>query len=141
MCPGALKLGNEDVFLQKYLFMQGSIALENMEFYAGHGHFPEEKLTGNRFVVSLHLDTDITAAAGSDNLIDALDYQKVYRAVAREMQHHSHLLEHLCHRIGTALMLEFPAILALRLCVSKVNPPLGGKIERVSLSVQFNRSN
>lgn len=120
--------------------MLGTIALENMEFYAGHGHFPEEKLTGNRFVVNLYIDTDITAAASSDSLADTLDYQKVYQAVSREMMHHSHLLEHLCYRIGTALMHEFSSILILRMSVSKVNPPLGGKLDRVSLSVQFKRN-
>lgn len=119
--------------------MKGTIALENMEFYAGHGHFPEEKLTGNRFVVDLYIDTDIAAPAQSDNLADALDYQLVYRTIAREMQSHAQLLEHLCQRIGSQLMTEFAKIDSLQLKISKVNPPLGGRLDRVSLSIKLCR--
>ena len=36
------------------------IRIENMEFYAYHGHFKEEQIVGNKFLVNLQIETDMT---------------------------------------------------------------------------------
>ena len=54
----------------------GKIVIEEMEFYAFHGHYQEEQIVGNRFLVDLEMDADLTAAAGSDSLSDAVNYQQ-----------------------------------------------------------------
>ena len=50
----------------------GLIKIEDMEFYAFHGHYREEQIVGNRFLVDLEIETDMTAAAASDDLDDAV---------------------------------------------------------------------
>ena len=42
----------------------GLIQIENMEFYAFHGHFKEERIVGNKFIVDLTIETDMTNAIG-----------------------------------------------------------------------------
>ena len=37
----------------------GLIQIENMEFYAFHGHYREEQIVGNRFIVDLTIETDM----------------------------------------------------------------------------------
>jgi len=37
----------------------GLIQIENMEFYAFHGHFKEERIVGNKFLVDLTIETDM----------------------------------------------------------------------------------
>ena len=59
----------------------GQLVLENMEFYAHHGHFDEEQTIGGRFTVDLVIDTDFSKAAETDNLEDAVDYSLVYEMV------------------------------------------------------------
>ena len=59
----------------------GLIKIENMEFYSFHGHFREERIVGNKFLVDLTIETDMTIPAKSDNLKDAVNYQKVYDIV------------------------------------------------------------
>ncbi len=114
----------------------GIIELENMEFHARHGHFEEEQVVGNTFLVNVYLKTDCRMAAASDNLDDALDYQKVYRLVKKEMEEPSHLLEHVVNRILDALTLSFPEILTAKVKLSKMNPPLGGQTDRVSVTME-----
>ncbi|HNV95958.1 MAG TPA: dihydroneopterin aldolase [Bacteroidales bacterium] len=109
------------------------IQLEGMEFYAYHGHFKEEQKVGNHFIVELSIKTDIKKAAESDNLDDALDYQKVYKLIEEEMQQKTFLLESLLMRIVRRLFNEFNQIEHLVLEISKMNPPLGGKVKNVSL--------
>jgi len=117
----------------------GLIELEGMEFYAYHGHFREEQVVGNRFIVDLKIGTDTTKAANSDNLNDALDYQKVYNIVSKEMEVKSFLLENIAGRLKEKLINEFPQINYIELRVSKINPPLGGKVQKVSVVLKFDK--
>lgn len=116
------------------------IELEGMEFYAYHGHFTEEQIVGNKFIIDLSVETDIKSASATDNLEDALDYQKLYFVIQQEMQTKSYLLENIANRISSRIMQEFTQVFSLRLKVSKLNPPLGGKIEKVSIVCEETRN-
>jgi len=114
----------------------GLIVIENMEFYAFHGHYREEQIVGNRFVVDLKIETDMTVAAKSDNLKDAVNYQKAYQIVKSQMDRKSYLLENIAGRILDALYAELGGIKKAMVKVSKVNPPMGGKIGSVSVVME-----
>jgi 7,8-dihydroneopterin aldolase/epimerase/oxygenase len=111
------------------------LVLENMEFYAHHGHYTGENIIGGRFRVDVVIDTDITKAAASDDLADAVDYSRVYELVRTEMKQVSHLLEHLASRISYSIHAEFSHVTQVTVTVSKLNPPVGGKMDRFSVTV------
>jgi len=111
------------------------IELEGLEFYAFHGHFEVEKVAGNRFLVSLKIEAELSKAGQTDKLEDTLDYQKAYQAVKEEMAVSSDLLEHVCQRIINRIKTEFTEVQKVTVKVSKMNPPMGGQIERVSLTM------
>lgn len=112
----------------------GLIEIEGMEFYAFHGHFIEEQVVGNKFLVNIAIETDCDTAGKSDNLKDALDYQKVYLLIKKEMEKKSFLLENICERILDTLYVEFDSIKKATIKVSKINPPMGGQIKKVSIT-------
>jgi len=114
----------------------GIIEIEGMEFYAYHGHFAAEQVVGNRFIVDLRIETDCSEAAKSDDLSDALDYQIAYWIVKEEMQIKSHLLEHVVGRILDRFTREFTSIENIKIKISKLNPPMGGQIEKVSVTME-----
>jgi 7,8-dihydroneopterin aldolase/epimerase/oxygenase len=111
----------------------GQIQIENMEFYSFHGHYKEERIVGNKFLVDLTIETDMKAPQISDNLKDAVNYQQVYEIVKRQMDVKSHLLEHIAGRILEALYSEMDGIESATVKISKLNPPMGGKIGSVSV--------
>jgi dihydroneopterin aldolase len=114
----------------------GKIHIEGMEFYAFHGHFAEERVVGNEFVIDLTIETNLMPAALSDQLDDAVNYQEVYNLVKEEMKVKSALLENIADRIINAIYIEFPdAISHVWVKISKLNPPLNGKIGKVSISM------
>lgn len=113
----------------------GQIDLEGLEFFAFHGHYPVEKEVGNKFIVNVSIETDCEAAGKSDRLEDALDYQKVYELIKREMAITSDLLEHVATRILNALYDQFSEIEHAKVKISKMNPPMGGQIEKVSVTL------
>jgi len=114
----------------------GLIQIENMEFYAFHGHFKEEQIVGNKFLVDLTIETDMEVASKSDNLKDAVNYQKAYQIVKAEMAKKSYLLENIAGRILDALYSEMTGIKKATVKVSKMNPPVGGRIGSVSVVME-----
>ena len=113
------------------------ISIEGMEFFAYHGCFKEEQVIGTKFRIDLFLETDTTTAEKSDNLHDTVNYQMVYQMVKDEMETTSKLLEHVGRRILDRLQHEFPAVEHARIKIRKLNPPLGGKMDFVSLELSF----
>jgi dihydroneopterin aldolase len=112
------------------------ISIEQMEFYAYHGCFKEEQIIGTRFLVDLYLETDTTDAENSDKLSDTVNYQEVYLLVKREMEIKSKLLEHVGRRILDSIKEHYPQVSSAKLKISKMNPPLGGKMKNVSLTLR-----
>lgn len=115
------------------------IDIEQMEFYAFHGCFAEESAIGTHFSVDLRLGLDTSKAQLSDNINDTVSYLDVYQTVKREMGKPSHLLEHVADRIASAVLDEYGAIDFVRVKVTKLNPPLGGKMKGVSLTIEKSR--
>lgn len=117
----------------------GVIEIEGMHFYAFHGHFETERIVGNDFIVDLKIKTDCSGASETDELNDALNYQVVYDLVKQEMAITSKLLEHVAKRILDALFAQFPQLKKAKVKVSKMNPPMGGEIEKVSVTLSRKR--
>ena len=104
------------------------ISIEEMKFFAHHGCFKEEAMTGTHFIVNLYFDVDTTKAQSSDKLEDTSDYQAIYHLVKDEMKKRSNLLEHVAQRVLKSLASKFPETGNAEVKISKMNPPLGGGV-------------
>jgi dihydroneopterin aldolase len=113
----------------------GTIRIEDMEFYAFHGHFKEEQIVGNKFLVDLTIETEMGKPGVTDDLHDAVNYQIAYSLIKKEMETKSHLLEHIATRILNSLYSEMKGIIKATVKVSKLNPVMGGKVGRVSVEI------
>jgi dihydroneopterin aldolase len=114
----------------------GLIKIEEMEFYAFHGHYKEEQIVGNRFLVDLEMETNMEKPAESDSLEDAVNYQLAYKIVKDQMKlHKSNLLENIGKRILDALYSELNGIDSASITIRKMNPPMGGPINNVSITM------
>ncbi|MEA4936945.1 Dihydroneopterin aldolase [bioreactor metagenome] len=115
------------------------IILENMEFHAFHGVMEHEKELGNTFLITVAMEINTEKAAFSDMLEDTVNYQLIYHTIKKQMEIPSNLIEHVAQRIADKLMNKFPRILQLELKLSKMHPPLGGKVERAMIIVEKSR--
>ena len=107
----------------------GTIELEGMEFKAYHGCLEREKVVGNDFVVDFRGEMDMSAAAESDDLRDAVNYAEIYEVIKEEMAKPSDLLEHVAGRIVKALEEKFPQFISFSVRVSKKRPPVSGVVQ------------
>lgn len=112
------------------------ISIEGMEFFAYHGCFKEEQVIGTKFRIDLFLEVDTSNAEKTDNLKDTVNYQSVFQLVKKEMETPSKLLEHVGRRVLDRIKKEFTNVEHARIKIRKLNPPLGGKMDFVSLELE-----
>ncbi|WP_395050980.1 dihydroneopterin aldolase [Flavobacterium sp.] len=118
----------------------GIIKLKNIRTYSYHGCLIEEGKIGSDYAVDLEVKTDLRKSAISDNLEDTVDYVLLNRIVEEEMDIRSNLLEHVAHRIIKRIFDEVAAISRITLAVSKLNPPIGGDVEAVTIEMEEYRN-
>ncbi|MFP4488141.1 MAG: dihydroneopterin aldolase [Bacteroidales bacterium] len=110
-----------------------SIEIENMEFYAFHGHFKEEQIVGNKFLIDLSIEADLDKASRTDKLEDTVDYQVAFRIVKQEMEKKSNLLENIAGRILDSIYARVDGVQKATVRIRKMNPPMGGHINSVAV--------
>ena len=115
--------------------MIGRIALEGLEFHAFHGVYPHERESGNWFEVDVTVETDFSLAAATDELIGTVNYETLFKIVKAEMEQPSKLLETVAEKIANDVLEVFPNVLSVELKISKVNPPIGGKCKKATVSL------
>ncbi len=118
----------------------GIIKLKNIRTYSYHGCLIEEGKIGSDYSVDLEVKTDLRKSSLSDNLIDTVDYVLLNHIVEEEMAIRSNLLEHVAHRIIKRIFDEVAAISRITLAVSKLNPPIGGDVEAVTIEMEEYRN-
>lgn len=82
---------------------------------------------------------NLQPSAYSDHLADTIDYVHVNRIVKEEMGIRSKLLEHVAKRIIDRIFKEIPIAAQATVAVSKLNPPIGGDVESVTIEMTLLR--
>ena len=118
----------------------GTIKLQNIRTFSFHGCLKEEALIGSDYRVDLEIKTDLRKSSTTDELKDTVDYVLLNKIVVEEMDIRSNLLEHVGHRIITRIFQEIPSVSRIILAVSKLNPPIGGDVEAVTIEMEEYRN-
>lgn len=111
------------------------ILVQGIKIYAYHGCLSEEAVIGGHYIVDISIDADLDKPARTDKLTDTADYVTVYEIVKKEMAIHSKLIEHVAKRISDKLKKKFPKTRSLEVKVTKLNPPIPGEVESVSVVI------
>lgn len=111
------------------------IILNGMKFFGYHGCHKEEQKIGNNYIVDVLLETNLEKAAHSDSLHDTIDYVKVHSLVEKEIKITSKLLENVAQRIIDTIATHFPEVYSINVKVAKLNPPVGGEVEKVYVEI------
>ena len=117
----------------------GTIKVTNIRVFAYHGCLVEEGKIGSDYRVDLKVKADLSKSAISDNLEDTVDYVHLNKIVKQEMAIRSKLLEEVAKRILDRILVEIPIVKQAIVAVSKLNPPIGGNVEMVTIEMCKNR--
>ena len=94
-------------------------------------------LIGSDYRVDLEISADLSQPAVSDQLSETVDYVHLNNIIKEEMKVRSNLLEHVAKRIIDRIFKEIEEVTEVE--VSKINPPIGGDVESVSVKLKITR--
>ncbi|MBV6646787.1 MAG: dihydroneopterin aldolase [Cyclobacteriaceae bacterium] len=114
----------------------GWIWLNGIKFYAFHGVYPGEREEGGQYIVDLGVLTNTLVPGESDDLKDAVDYDKLFQVVKKVMNEPVNLLEHLAWKIAKDVKSDFPQIEKAKVRVMKLVPPISGQCDSAMVEVE-----
>lgn len=117
----------------------GIIKVENIRVFAYHGCLKEETKIGSDYRVDLEVEANLKTSAKTDKLSDTVDYVFLNKVIKEEMDIASHLLETVAKRILNRIFNEDKLVKKATVWVSKLNPPIGGDVERVTIKMTKKR--
>ena len=117
----------------------GIIKVENIRVFAHHGCLQEETKIGSDYRVDLKVEANLKTSAKSDKLTDTVDYVLLNRIVRDEMAKPTYLLETVGKRILDRIFKEAELVKKATVLVSKLNPPIGGDVEKVTIKMTDKR--
>ena len=115
------------------------IKVKNIRVYAHHGCLAEETIIGSDYRVDLKVKANLNISAKSDELKDTVDYVFLNKVVCEEMSMPSRLLETVAKRILDRIFKEASNVMKAEVSVSKINPPIGGDVEMVTIKMSESR--
>jgi len=109
------------------------LLINKMQFHAFHGVYMQENIVGNTYLVDLKLGLDLNEACKSDALESTINYASVFDEIKDVMESPCKLIEHLAENICLRLKNNFNKIQTIEIKVTKINPPIVGQLESVSV--------
>ena len=112
------------------------IKIRNLEIYAYHGVFEEEKKQGQKFYINATLYTNLHKAGMSDCLTDSTHYGEVCLQMQKSMRAETYdLIERAAWKTAEDVLLHFPLIQKITLELRKPNAPIPMEFESVSVEI------
>ncbi|QFT87151.1 Dihydroneopterin aldolase [Bacillus sp. THAF10] len=111
-----------------------------MTFYGYHGVFPEETKLGQRFIVDLEIELDLSKAGTSDDLTQSVNYADLYNTCKKVVEGETYkLVETVAERIAAEVLGGFSIIETCTIKVIKPDPPIPGHYESVAVEITRGR--
>ncbi|MEK3888962.1 dihydroneopterin aldolase [Bacillus sp. FSL K6-3431] len=112
------------------------IYLNEMDFYGYHGVLPEETRLGQRFRVSIIVETDLRAAGKTDDLKETISYAEIYSLCQQIVEKQIYkLIEAVAENIAGSILEQFNKVERVTVKVIKPDPPIPGHYHSVAVEV------
>lgn len=116
------------------------IRIKDLEIYANHGVLPEEKVLGQKFLVSATIHTDFSAAAITGDLDKTINYAEVCQLLTAYTQENTFdLIETLAEDLAREVLYQYPLAQTVDIEVKKPWAPIGLPLDYVSVEASRSR--
>ena len=112
------------------------IKVQGIRTFSYHGCLEEEKIIGGNYIVNVEVDCDFKTAALEDDLSKTIDYVAVKEIVVTQMSISNNLIESVAYKIIHEIKENFSMANKCRVEIKKINPPIDGDIDYVSVLVE-----
>lgn len=113
------------------------ILIKDLELFAHHGVLKEEKILGQKFLLSLELELDLKNAGTTDDLDKTVNYAEICEKVEAEFKKEKYdLIETAAEKIAEYILTNHPIIKSVKLTLKKPWAPILKSINYVSVQIE-----
>lgn len=116
-----------------------TIALEQVAFFAYHGLYAAEQLTGTTFLVDVSVTFYPQQEVNTELLTNTVNYEQLYHIIATEMNQTQQLLESVAKNILQHIQFQFDFIHIIKVTIRKQNLPMTGRIGNALVQLTWNK--
>ncbi|WP_212904288.1 2-amino-4-hydroxy-6-hydroxymethyldihydropteridine diphosphokinase [Clostridium polyendosporum] len=112
------------------------IYVKDLEIFANHGVFQEEKSLGQKFILSLELELDLREAGITGDLTKSVHYGELCHKVEKEFTKESYdLIEMAAEKVANFILKEYPLVQGVKVLLKKPWAPIGRHLEYAGIEV------
>lgn len=117
------------------------ILVRGLEIFAYHGVNPEEKIEGQRFILDITADVDLSKPCITDNVDDTVSYAKIIKEAAKIFtSQKDDLLERASRRVAEGLLQAFDKIESVTILLKKPDAPIKADFDYVAVEITLGRN-
>jgi len=123
--------------ISHYLYPMVEINLNDAEFFAYHGFYPEEQVLGSRFCVDIAVGFIPAENLNDDELANTVNYEQLYIIACEEMKHTRKLIETVAQAMFDRIQQKYPFAKNIKVGLKKMNPPFSGRVGHSSVVITY----
>ncbi|KNZ42352.1 2-amino-4-hydroxy-6-hydroxymethyldihydropteridine diphosphokinase [Acetobacterium bakii] len=113
-----------------------NLYIKDLEVFAHHGVFPEEKTLGQKFLISVTLTLDMREAAITGDLTKSVHYGELAHALEKEFQKESYdLIETAGEMLTTYVLNHYPMVSKVTIMIKKPWAPILRSMDTVAIEI------
>ncbi|AYE35371.1 2-amino-4-hydroxy-6-hydroxymethyldihydropteridine diphosphokinase [Clostridium septicum] len=110
--------------------------LENIEIFANHGVFQEEKNLGQKFIISLELKLDTREAAITGDLTKSVHYGELCHKIEEEFQKESYdLIETVAEKVAEFILFNYKLVKEVKVTLKKPWAPINRHLDYAAIEI------
>ena len=113
------------------------IFLKNVEIFANHGVFSEEKTLGQKFILDLEIYLDLSVAAKTNDLSKSVNYGELCHNIEKEFIKESYdLIETAAEKIAEYVLLTYDLVKKVKVTLKKPWAPIGRHLDYAAVEIE-----
>lgn len=112
------------------------IYLKNVEIFANHGVFQEEKNLGQKFILDLELSLSLEDAGKTGDLTKSVHYGELCHGIEKEFTKESYdLIETAVEKVAEYTLFNYPMVSSVKVKLKKPWAPIGRHLDYAAVEV------
>ena len=113
------------------------IYLKNVEIFANHGVFKEEKTLGQKFILDIEIKVDLREAGKTGDLTKSIHYGELCHDIEKEFNKESYdLIETAAENVAKYILLNYPLSKSVKVKLKKPWAPIGRHLDYAAVEIE-----
>ena len=113
------------------------IYLKNVEIFANHGVFKEEKTLGQKFILDLELTLSLEEAGRTGDLTRSVHYGELCHGIEKEFVKESYdLIETAAQKVAEFTLYNYPLVKDVKVTLKKPWAPIGRHLDYAAVQIE-----